>query len=88
MHHAAARHIAAQPADALLHQRVAFHLFEFVADVLLAHLQILLVAPLLAEQVHRAEDHEDKRSLPQQRLDGAGHQTSRPSGTLRRGSER
>ena len=52
VHHAAARQVAADAPDALLHERIAFHFLEFVADVLLAHFEVVLVAPLLAEEIH------------------------------------
>src|ERR1039458_5623254 len=75
LHHAAARHIAAQSANALLHERATFHFFEFVADLLFAHLQIALVPAFLPHQVDCSEHYENKRCLPQQRLDGAGYVT-------------
>ena len=58
VHHAPSGHVAAQAPDARLHQRVAFDLLVLVANLLLAHLEVLLVSLLLPEQIHRAKHHE------------------------------
>ena len=65
LHHVVAQAVALQTADSGLHLRVAFDVFDFFLDVLLAHAQVLGVAAHLANHVHAAEYQEHSRSLPE-----------------------
>ena len=63
-HHLVAQAFPPNAANARLHLRIAFRVLELVADLLLAHAQVLVVAAALAEQIHRAENQEDATGFP------------------------
>ena len=65
LHHVAPQPLALQTANPRLHLRVAFDILGFFLDVVLAHAQVLLVAPHLAKQVDASEYQEHSGSLPE-----------------------